>query len=166
MTLRRLFLQPANLQHLQRSALPSVTETYNSGLEQKLKTAMLSERFRLKQFSLALLFLLAPLLLALSACQVERRKSDVELGLSPAQAVGRRIYDVQCGGCHNAYSSRSLKGPSLQGLFKHPYLENGMPSNDERVQNIIVEGRAKMPAFGRALTPEQTRRVLEYLHTL
>jgi len=140
--------------------LQPVTEPYNSLLAQKLKTAMSSVRLSLK------LFLLMLTLLALTACEAERRKTDAELGLTPAQAAGRRIYDVQCGGCHNAYSPRPLKGPSLQGLFKNPYLKNGMPANDERVQNIIVAGRAKMPAFGRALTPEQTERVLDYLHTL
>jgi mono/diheme cytochrome c family protein len=106
------------------------------------------------------------LMLALLGCEAERRKTDAELGLNPTQATGRHIFDRQCGGCHEAYNSRPLKGPSLQGLFKHPYMKNGMPANDERVREIVIYGRAKMPAYGRALTPEQVDIVMGYLHTL
>jgi mono/diheme cytochrome c family protein len=106
------------------------------------------------------------LLLGLAACQAERRKTDAELGLNPAQTTGRHIFDRQCGGCHEAYSSRSLKGPSLKGLFKRQYMKNGMPANEERVRDIAVHGRAKMPSFGRSLTPEQIDQVMQYLHTL
>jgi mono/diheme cytochrome c family protein len=106
------------------------------------------------------------LVLALLGCEAERRKSDAELGLNPTQAMGRHIFDRQCGGCHEAYSSRPLKGPSLEGLFRHPYMKNGMPANDERVREIVIYGRAKMPAYGRALTSEQVNIVMDYLHTL
>ena len=82
------------------------------------------------------------------------------------QADGRHLFDRQCGGCHEAYSSRPLKGPSLQGMFQRPFLKNGMPANDERVNGIIVSGRAKMPAFDRSLTPEQIDEIIAYLHTL
>ncbi len=102
----------------------------------------------------------------LSGCDVEPRKSDAELGLNPIQATGRHIFDRQCNGCHHAYSSRGLKGPSLQGLFKRPYMKNGMPANDERVHDIIVYGRTQMPAYGRALTSEQIDELMAYLHTL
>ena len=102
----------------------------------------------------------------LSACEVERRKTDAELGLTPGQASGRQVFDRQCGGCHEAYSSRPLKGPALQGLFKHPYLKNGMPANEERVREIVLYGRSKMPGFSRALNSSQVDAVMEYLHTL
>jgi len=59
-----------------------------------------------------------------------------------------------------------LKGPSLQGLFQRPYLKNGMPANDERVREIVISGRAMMPAFSRALTSRQVDELMEYLHTL
>lgn len=106
------------------------------------------------------------LLASLTGCQAERRKTDAELGLSPTQAAGRHVFDRQCGGCHEAYSSRPLKGPSLQGLFKRRYLKNGMPANAERVREITIYGRSKMPAFGRALTPDQIDELIQYLHTL
>ncbi len=32
----------------------------------------------------------------LAGCDVERRKSDAELGLNPQQAAGRKLYDNYC----------------------------------------------------------------------
>ena len=143
---------------------------YNKYLTQKLNRALPPLRRRrgggiaLSRISRLLAIGLA--LAALCGCQAERRKSDAELGLNPTQVIGRQVFDRQCGGCHEAYSSHARKGPSLQGLFKHPYLKNGMPANDERVREIVVSGRAMMPAFSRALTPRQVDELMEYLHTL
>ena len=106
-----------------------------------------------------------PLLLAV-ACD-ERRKSDGELGLTPEQIVGRRIYDDQCDRCHEAYSSKGRKGPTLEGVFKRQYLgKSGLPANDERITEIVLSGRGDMPAFNRAMTQEQVNSLLLYLHTL
>jgi mono/diheme cytochrome c family protein len=107
----------------------------------------------------------AILALALAGCQAERRKSDAELGLNPQQARGRRLYDRHCGMCHEAYSGRGLRGPSLQGMFRKPQLPSGMLANEERVTDVIVLGKAKMPAF-RDFSPEQLDDLLAYLHTL
>jgi mono/diheme cytochrome c family protein len=105
--------------------------------------------------------------LVLVACDVpERLRSDAELGLNPVQAAGHHIFDHQCATCHAAYSSHVYKGPSLQGLFKKPYLKTGAPANDERVREIIVVGHNKMPSYSRVLTPQQIDEVMEYLHTL
>jgi len=99
-------------------------------------------------------------------CQLERRKSDAELGLNPQQARGRRIYDFRCDRCHEAYSSRSKNGPALQGLFRNRYLPSGAPANDERVREAIVAGRSDMPDFGRVLSDQQIDDLMAYLHTL
>lgn len=112
----------------------------------------------------ALLSLIA--LLILSACDAEPRKTDVELGLNAQQAAGRRVYDTRCADCHYAYSKRGLKGPSLNGLFKKQFMTNGIPANDDRVTDIIVMGRAKMPAFQNKLTQQQLDDLMAYLHTL
>jgi mono/diheme cytochrome c family protein len=104
---------------------------------------------------------------ALAGCDVERRKSDAELGLNPQQAAGRKLYDNYCDRCHEPYSSRGKKGPSLKGVFKREYLsESGLPANDERVGEIIKNGRAKMEGFGRVMTDQQIKDLLAYLHTL
>jgi len=107
------------------------------------------------------------LLVILSACKAERRRSDAELGLDPKQASGRHIYDQYCDRCHAPYSSRGRQGPSLEGVFKKPYLSmSGMPANDDRLRDIVMLGRNKMDGFGNVLTPEQVNDLLAYLHTL
>ena len=107
------------------------------------------------------------LVMAAAGCDVERRKSDAELGLNPQQAAGRRVYDDACDRCHEPYSSRDKKGPSMKGVFKHPYLAgSGLPANDQRVSEIILYGRAKMPGFGQVLTQRQVTDLLAYMHTL
>ncbi len=106
-------------------------------------------------------------LLALAACDVERRKSDAELGLNQQQAEGRKLYDNYCDKCHEPYSSRGKKGPSLKGVFKQQYLSlSGLPANDERMTDIVKFGRAKMEGFGQVMTDQQIKDLLAYLHTL
>jgi mono/diheme cytochrome c family protein len=100
-------------------------------------------------------------------CDVQRRKSDAELGLNPQQAAGRRIYDDRCDRCHEPYSTKDKKGPGLQGVFKHQYLStSGLPANDERVLDIISHGRKDMPAYNQALSQQEMNELLAYLHTL
>jgi mono/diheme cytochrome c family protein len=108
------------------------------------------------------------LLLALCCgCEVPRRRSDAELGLSPQQASGRHIYDQYCDRCHAPYSSRKRQGPSLRGVFKRQYLQaSGLPANDDRARDIIRMGRNKMEGFSNVLTDEQVNDLLAYLHTL
>jgi len=111
--------------------------------------------------------LAALVLIVCSGCDVQRRKSDAELGLNPQQATGRRLYDQYCDRCHEPYSSRDKKGRSLQGVFKKQFLAvSGMPANDERVGEIIVTGRNMMPAFGQVLAQSQVQDLLAYLRTL
>ena len=106
-------------------------------------------------------------LLTLSACKVERRKSDAELGLDPQQAAGRKIYDRECDRCHEPYSTRGKKGPGLQGVFQRPYLPiSGLPANDDRVLEIMQRGRKEMPGFSQKLSPQELQDILAYLHTL
>lgn len=110
--------------------------------------------------------ILISLLLALVACDSEPRKTDAELGLSPQQAMGRRIYDARCAECHYAYSSRNLRGPSMHGLFQKKFMTSGIPVNDDRVSEIIMLGRAKMPGFQQKINQEQLADLMAYLHTL
>ncbi|MGO9650201.1 MAG: c-type cytochrome [Terriglobales bacterium] len=109
----------------------------------------------------------AILLTALTACDIQRRKSDAELGLNPQQAAGRRIYDNYCDRCHAPYSSRGRQGPSMKGVFQRKYLPmSGMPANDDRVTDIIRLGRNKMPSYGQVFDQQQISDLLAYLHTL
>jgi len=102
-----------------------------------------------------------------TACTVQRRKSDAELGLTPQQAAGRHLYDQECDRCHEPYSTRGKKGPGLKGMFKEQYLsKSGLPANDEQVGDIIRYGRSDMPGYGNVLSAQQIQDLLAYLHTL
>jgi mono/diheme cytochrome c family protein len=118
----------------------------------------------IKSIHSSLCVLLAALaLFALASCDVERRKSDAELGLDPQQVAGRKTYDNYC----EPYSTHGKKGPSLKGVFKNQYLPlSGLPANDERITDIVKNGRAKMEGFGQVMTDEQIKNLIAYLHTL
>lgn len=108
----------------------------------------------------------ALLIAAFSACKVEPRKTDAELGLNPQQARGRRIYEAQCERCHDPYSARGVHGPSLKGLGRRQYLPSGMPANDDRLTDVITMGKAKMPSFRNTISEQQLTDLLAYLKTL
>lgn len=100
-------------------------------------------------------------------CDIERRKSDAELGLNSQQAAGRKIYDSECARCHEPYSTRGKKGPGLKGMFQSKYLPtSGLPANDDRVSDIIRLGRKEMPAYSQKLDDKEIQDLLAYLHTL
>ena len=101
------------------------------------------------------------------ACDVERRKSDAELGLNPQQSAGRKIYDSYCDRCHEPYSKRGKKGPGLKGVFQNKYLSlSGLPANDERVTDIVRLGRNEMPGYSQTLSQQDIQDLLAYMHTL
>jgi len=103
----------------------------------------------------------------LTGCDVERRRSDAELGLNTQQAAGRKTYDSYCDRCHRPYSTKGRKGPGLKGVFQHPYLPlSGLPANDDRVSEIIRYGRHEMPGYSQTLSAEDLQDLLAYLHTL
>jgi len=106
-------------------------------------------------------------LVALTACDLERRKSDAELGLNPQQSAGRKLYDNYCDRCHRPYSTKGKKGPGMKGVFQHPYLPiSGLPANDERVSEIVRLGRKEMPGYSQTLSAQDLQDLLAYMHTL
>ncbi|HEY1659385.1 MAG TPA: cytochrome c [Candidatus Sulfotelmatobacter sp.] len=106
-------------------------------------------------------------LLWLAGCDIERRKSDAELGLNPQQAAGRKLYDNYCDRCHRPYSTKAKKGPGLKGVFQHQYLpQTGLPANDERATDIIRNGRKDMPGYSQVMSQQDLQDLLAYLHTL
>jgi mono/diheme cytochrome c family protein len=106
-------------------------------------------------------------LIMLAGCDIERRKSDAELGLNPQQASGRKLFDNYCDRCHRPYSTTGKKGPELKGMFQHQYLsQTGLPANDERVRDIIRNGRPEMPGYSQVMNAPDMQDLLAYLHTL
>ena len=113
------------------------------------------------------LIVVSSLMLLAAGCERQApRPTDAELHLTAEESAGRRVYDTYCLGCHEAYISGGRRGPSLQGVFKKPELPSGVPANDERVSDVIMNGRAKMPAFSNRIAQEQLKDLLAYLHTL
>ncbi len=128
-----------------------------------------NRRWRIKNSKWFTLGVCVPVvtLLFLSGCEVQRRKSDAELGLNPQQIAGRRVYDSYCDRCHAPYSSRGRQGPGMKGVFQRQYLPmSGMPANDDRVSDIVRMGRNKMPGYGQVLSQQQIGDLLAYMHTL
>ena len=119
-------------------------------------------RMRLKFFCPAL----ALALCLMAGCQAERRKSDAELGLNTQQARGRHIYDQQCIRCHEPYTRWGVHGPTLKGVYKKQFLPSGMPVNDDRLRDVILMGKSKMPSFRKSLSDHQVDDLLAYLKTL
>jgi mono/diheme cytochrome c family protein len=119
------------------------------------------------QYAIALSLAACLVCLMFAACDIERRKSDSELGLNPQQAAGRKIYDNYCDRCHRPYSAKGKKGPGLKGVFQHQYLpQAGLPANDDRVIDIIRNGRPDMPGYSQVMSTQDLQNLLAYLHTL
>ena len=93
-------------------------------------------------------------------------ESDAQLGLNAQESAGRQVFNQRCASCHYAYSSSSLHGPGLDGLYRKKYLPSGLPANDRFVTQTILNGRRMMPAEGSTLSDEQLRNLIAYLHTL
>src|SRR5436305_10870108 len=92
------------------------------------------------------------------------KMTNAELGLTPQQAQGRRLFNARCLQCHEAYGSQKRVSVSLEGIFRKPFLPSGIPAHDERVREIIARGKRMMPAT--ALDDTQLQALLDYLHTL
>ena len=113
-----------------------------------------------------LALLLAGVALVLACNRTPPRKTDAELGLNPQQTRGRHIYDQQCLVCHEAYSSSDRNGPTLMGFYKKKFMVSGQPVNDDRVHDIIVMGKSKMPAYQGQLSDEDVQDLMAYMKTL
>jgi mono/diheme cytochrome c family protein len=122
---------------------------------------------RIHRHSIGLALAACMALALFAGCDVERRKSDAELGLNSQQAAGRKIYDNYCDRCHRPYSTKGKKGPGLKGVFQNKYLpQTGLPANDERVTDIIRNGRPDMPGYSQVLSSQDVQDLLAYMHTL
>ena len=94
--------------------------------------------------------------------------------LSYRQAQGKRIFYAQCVWCH---ADSTPAGPSNRSNLTPvpPLLNDGSILNaesDEYMQNIITLGGSAMgkspmmPPYGRVLTPEEIRSVIDFTRTI
>ncbi len=55
----------------------------------------------------------------------------------------------------------------MKGVFQNKFLpQTGLPANDERVTDIIRNGRPDMPGYSQVLTSQNIQDLLAYMHTL
>jgi len=83
---------------------------------------------------------------------------------TPQEASGATVFQAKCARCHYPTSTRPLNGPGLQALTKLKAMPSGAPPNEERLTEVILNGRQMMPAT--PLADEQLKDLLAYLHTL
>lgn len=103
------------------------------------------------------------LMIALPGCRpLPPSKPAAEWTLQEAR--GAAVYEAKCARCHYPTSTKSLHGPGLQALTKVKAMPSGAPPTDERLTEVIVNGRQMMPST--QLTDDQLKDLLAYLHTL
>jgi mono/diheme cytochrome c family protein len=83
---------------------------------------------------------------------------------TPEEARGARVFQLKCARCHYPTTTHGLHGPGLQALTKLKSMPSGAPPTDERLTDVILQGRQMMPAT--ELDDDQLRDLLAYLHTL
>jgi mono/diheme cytochrome c family protein len=84
--------------------------------------------------------------------------------LTPQEANGAAVFQAKCARCHYPTTTQPLHGPGLQAITKIKAMPSGAPPTDERLTNVILNGRGMMPAT--PLTDEQLNDLLAYLRTL
>jgi mono/diheme cytochrome c family protein len=86
--------------------------------------------------------------------------------LTPAEMHGQRLFQSTCARCHRTDTTQAMNGPGLQGIMKKQYLPSGAPANDERLRQLIVNGRGNMPALGQLFDDQQINDIIAYVHRL
>ncbi len=102
----------------------------------------------------------------LATCGCKHSPSKPVRALTPQEAAGKQVFVNQCSSCHYADTDKGLYGPGLEGLFRKPYLSNGMAANDTRVRAVILRGYAMMPPMGNTMSEQEFEELMAYLHTL
>ncbi len=109
------------------------------------------------------LVLAAFLAAALAGCRSLPPSKPASLW-TPEEARGAHVYQLKCARCHYPTTTHPLNGPGLQALTKLKSMPSGAPPTDERLTEVILHGRAMMPAT--PLTDDQLSDLLAYLRTL
>lgn len=100
-------------------------------------------------------------------CGIQHAEMDIEVEVLPAdeferwvdgragdvQALGEEEFEGVCGKCHRLGDEKRLIGPSLAAA---------QLQNPEALEEIVRNGRGKMPAVARGWTDEQLRALVEH----
>jgi mono/diheme cytochrome c family protein len=74
--------------------------------------------------------------------------------------TGQEVFTSKCFQCHSVQENQTRFGPSLYGELKQH------KKTEAQLRQILKDGKGKMPSFDGKLTPEDTKNLLAYLHTL
>jgi mono/diheme cytochrome c family protein len=117
----------------------------------------------MKKISIFVFILAASAALLVAGCK-KLPPSKPSSEWTEQEARGAQVYKAYCAKCHYPNSTYDLHGPGLQALYKQKYMPSGAPANDVRITQVILHGRAMMPAT--QIDEDQLADLLAYLKTL
>jgi mono/diheme cytochrome c family protein len=84
-----------------------------------------------------------------------------------ADAGGKAVYDKQCASCHGPDGKGN---PSMAKVFGEKQLniatKEVAEKKDDDLIKVVTEGKGKMPAAGKALSPADQKAVVGYVKSL
>jgi ubiquinol-cytochrome c reductase cytochrome b subunit len=79
--------------------------------------------------------------------------------LTPVERQGAIVFqNKQCRNCHSVAGSGGMRGPVLDAVAAHM-------TEDQMVRQVL-QGGGNMPAYGNALSPDETTALVDFLKTL
>lgn len=100
----------------------------------------------------------------LLGCQTApEKKNPATMNLTAQEERGRRLYEMHCEGCHDPANPSQRNGPSMVGLYQKPTMPSGIPARDDKVREVILDGRRMMPSYRNRLTEQQVDDMIAYL---
>ena len=84
-----------------------------------------------------------------------------------ADAGGKAVYDKQCASCHGPDGKGN---PSMAKVFGEKQLnvatKEVADKKDDDLMKVVTEGKGKMPAAGKSLSPADQKAVVSYVKSL
>jgi mono/diheme cytochrome c family protein len=102
--------------------------------------------------------------MAMLGCQSTPQKKDpAAMNLTAQEERGRRLYEMHCEGCHDPPKASQRNGPSLIGLYEKTMMPSGIPTRDDKVREVIMDGRRMMPGYRGRLSDQQVSDMIAYM---
>ena len=82
-----------------------------------------------------------------------------------AQDTGTGLYKTKCAACHGADG----KGETAMGKankLRDLSSADVQKQSDDELTAIVTNGKAKMPAYGKSLKPDQVKELVTYIRSL
>jgi mono/diheme cytochrome c family protein len=89
----------------------------------------------------------------------------LNVSVGRADDAGQKLYSSKCAACHGPDGKGETtvgKANKLRDLAS----ADVQKQSDEELTTIITGGKAKMPAYGKSLKPDQIKNLVDYIRTL